>query len=215
MVVRHGESLANVAFREAEENGGRVDLGCRDADVALSERGREQSAAVGRWLREHPPEVVHCSPYLRTRQTWQIAREELTTTQRLVPVMIDDRIRDNEMGQLELHTFPMILERFPEEAHRFEKLGGLYYRAPGGESLLDVADRLRSFLRDVDRTKRSLVIAHDAIVLMLLYLTESLSEQEVFEAPAAPNGSVSRWGVAEGRPLRLITHNDVGHLPAT
>ena len=215
MVVRHGESLANVAFREAEHNGGWVDLGCRDADVALSRRGHEQSAGLGRWLREHPPEVVHCSPYLRARQTWQTAREELTTTQQLVPVMIDDRLRDNEMGQLELHTFPMILERFPEEAHRFEKLGGLYYRAPGGESLLDVADRLRSFLRDLDRAKRNLVVAHDAVVLMLLYLTESLSEQEVFETPAAPNASVSRWAMAAGRPLRLITHNDVGHLPGT
>ena len=212
MVARHGESLANVAFREAEHTGAWVDLGCRDADVALSERGHEQSAALGRWLRQHPPEVVHCSPYLRARQTWQAARAELTTTQQLVPVMVDDRLRDNEMGQLELHTFPMILQRFPEEARRFEKLGGLYYRAPGGESLLDVADRLRSFLRDVDRTKRSLVIAHDAIVLMMLYLTESLTEQEVFETPAAPNASVSRWATAAGEPLRLLVHNDVDHL---
>jgi phosphohistidine phosphatase len=45
--------------------------GRRDVDRPLTDRGHAQSAAAGRWLagRSTPPEVVLCSPSVRTRQT--------------------------------------------------------------------------------------------------------------------------------------------------
>lgn len=210
LVVRHGHSLANAAFRAAEQTGEAVDLGCRDADVALSPAGREQSAALGRWLRDQPPpEVVHCSPYLRARQTWQIAADELP-----VPPhpLVDERLRDQGMGQFELLTPAVIRSRYPDEARRRASTGEFSYRAPGGESLADVVVRVRSFLRDVDPTRRTLVIAHDAVVLALLHITESASEEDLRRVAPAANASVSRWAAPTGA-LRLVSYNDVHHLP--
>lgn len=43
-----------------------------DAERPLSDRGRGDAHAMGRWLAAHGlvPECVLCSPALRTRQTW-------------------------------------------------------------------------------------------------------------------------------------------------
>jgi phosphohistidine phosphatase len=52
-----------------------------DFERALKPRGRTDSAAAGKWLREHgyQPDAVICSAARRTRQTWQYVAEELTT----------------------------------------------------------------------------------------------------------------------------------------
>src|ERR1700733_15680269 len=70
VAVRHGQSLANLAFANAEAAGGDLTgLGGRDADVALSPAGRGQAAALGRWVRDQVPfRIVYCSPYARARQ---------------------------------------------------------------------------------------------------------------------------------------------------
>jgi phosphohistidine phosphatase len=52
-----------------------------DAERALTERGRRDSASAGQWLRAsgYEPEAVICSAARRTRQTWQQLSAELAT----------------------------------------------------------------------------------------------------------------------------------------
>jgi phosphohistidine phosphatase len=49
--------------------------GRRDADRPLTSRGRADAAAAGAWLVAHvgPPDLVVCSPSVRTRETWSAA----------------------------------------------------------------------------------------------------------------------------------------------
>ncbi|HET9630709.1 MAG TPA: histidine phosphatase family protein, partial [Novosphingobium sp.] len=50
-VVRHGQSAGNVARDLATEQGlPRIALEHRDVDVLLSDLGREQASALGRWF---------------------------------------------------------------------------------------------------------------------------------------------------------------------
>ncbi|KJS54533.1 hypothetical protein VM98_18395, partial [Streptomyces rubellomurinus subsp. indigoferus] len=50
IATRHGESTANVEFQLAEASGAlSVPISCRDADIPLSLRGRQQAQALGRW----------------------------------------------------------------------------------------------------------------------------------------------------------------------
>lgn len=211
VVVRHGQSVANVAFAEAEVSGGdAVDVGLRDADIVLSPLGRQQSSALGRAWRKHVvPEVVCCSPYVRARETWQVAATELTSA--APRAVVDERLRDREMGHFELLAPSTIRRRFPDEARRRTELGEFYYRPPGGESLADVALRLRSFLRDLDLTRRTLIVTHDAVVLMLRYITESLTEDEILRVAPVANASMTSWTVSKGV-LRLDAYNDISHL---
>src|SRR5678816_1448246 len=73
-IVRHGESAGNVA-RDAATAAGHhmIDIDIRDVDVPLSDLGREQARALGRWYRtldkSRQPEIVLTSPYLRARDT--------------------------------------------------------------------------------------------------------------------------------------------------
>jgi hypothetical protein len=66
-IVRHGQSAGNVA-RDAAEAAGLplIDITTRDMDTPLSELGREQAQALGRWFAEMSPDrrpsVVLCSP---------------------------------------------------------------------------------------------------------------------------------------------------------
>ncbi|MBR7829534.1 histidine phosphatase family protein [Actinospica sp. MGRD01-02] len=50
-----------------------------DHERPLAERGRRDAPAMGRWLRDsgYRPDRVLCSTALRTRQTWDLVRDEL------------------------------------------------------------------------------------------------------------------------------------------
>ncbi|WP_067457449.1 histidine phosphatase family protein [Actinomadura macra] len=224
-LTRHGESTGNVAngialAAGAEETG----VTERDADVPLSETGRAQAAALGRWLAALPederPTMVVTSPYLRALDTARIALAQTSyaAPQRpdgLTP-RIDERLRDREQGILEGLTPTGVRRRVPAEAERLRRLGKFYYRPPGGESWTDLALRLRSFYRDLEAAApggRVLVVAHDAIVVMTRYLVEELTEREVLDIERAPvgNTSLSRWH-DDGGGLRAVCYNDSSHL---
>jgi broad specificity phosphatase PhoE len=212
-VVRHGESIGNAAAAEAEAGEAEViDIAERDADVPLSDTGREQATALGRALAADPPGVAVVSPYLRARQTAETALAGLH-----VPVRVDERLRDRELGVLDLLTSHGVAARLPGEAQRRARLGKFYYRPPGGESWADVLLRLRSLLRDVRADHpdgRVVLFAHEALVLLVRYLVEGLDEAELMtiaRRTTIANCSISSWRRVDGL-LRPETFNDVAHL---
>ncbi|MET7301523.1 histidine phosphatase family protein [Embleya sp. NPDC005575] len=237
VVVRHGESMANAAFAAAEarigsspadgapeerDEVGEFDLAMagRDADIALTARGEDQAGAVGRRLavKGETPDVVLVSPYRRARSTMRIIAREAARVGLLLPrPRRDERLRDREMGVLELRTAAAIEQLYPEEAERRRRVGDLYYRPPGGESLADVALRLRTLLTDLRHEAPGahvLIVGHDATVLMLRYILEGLTETDVdrlVRTDPVGNASISRWRVRDGR-LRAIRYNDTRHL---
>ncbi|HWS32780.1 MAG TPA: histidine phosphatase family protein [Actinoplanes sp.] len=222
ILVRHGQSLANVAFPAADAEGLlEAAVSGRDADVPLTGLGEEQAAAVGRWLaalpEERRPEVVITSPYLRARETWRIAAEASKVP--LPEPGTDDRLVDRLLGDLEMLTRAAVLARFPDEAGRRAAAGEFEYAPPGGESFGDVAVRLGSFLDDLRAGypgQRVVVVAHDAVVLMMRAVIERLDRDGVLaverESGFVRNASISRF-VDSGAGLTLDRYNVVDHLP--
>lgn len=205
IAVRHAQSLANKLFSEDPFRG--KDLGSyRDADVPLTGLGRSQAVGLGMWLAERHLDLAYSSPYVRATESLKLALAEVQSSGRPT-VRIDERIRDREMGILELMHPSVIAAEFPREAARRKKLGEFYYRPPGGESLADVAARLRSFLRDFDQGRRTLVMCHDAVVLMLRFVTEDVSESDLARIPLVANASASIWRESKGGQLRLAKYD--------
>jgi 2,3-bisphosphoglycerate-dependent phosphoglycerate mutase len=216
-VVRHGQSTGNV-IAEAAETGGLevIDILERDADVPLSDLGREQAAAVGRWLADQPddevPEVAVVSPYLRAVQTAELA----LAGSDLQPV-VDERLRDRELGVLDLLTRRGVAARLPDEGRRRQRLGKFYYRPPGGESWADVVLRLRTLLWELRQDYpdgRILLFSHEAVVLLVRYLAEHHSEaalMAIAQSVRIMNGSISSWRRVAGE-LRPELFNSVEHL---
>ncbi|MEU9129083.1 histidine phosphatase family protein [Kitasatospora sp. NPDC048540] len=222
IATRHGESTANVEFRHADATGAlTVPITSRDADIPLSIRGQAQARALGRWWAELPPDdrprSVWCSPYLRTTETTRIALAQaggLGAVPVTTEVRQDERLRDRELGILEMLTKAAIDKEHPAEAARRRRMGELHYRPPGGESWLDVALRMRSLLADLAREEDGrpvLVVAHDCTVLMLRYILDRLTEQQLLALEPVRNCSASRWRAEHGR-LVPAGWNDTGHL---
>lgn len=223
VLVRHGESLGNVAAERAHtERLDQIEIDARDADVELSALGAEQARSLGRALgalaADARPDVVWSSSYVRARQTARLALQAAGLD---LPVRVDERLRDRELGVLDRLTWQGVLARHPEEAELRDRLGKFYHRPPGGESWADVALRLRSVLADLDRLaggRRVLVVCHDAVVMLIRYVCEQLSEDEVLEAESEPvrNVSITRLvrdrGDPDGAAWRLTAFNDVSHL---
>lgn len=200
ILVRHGQSEGNVAAEAAQRDElERIDVPARDPDVALSATGREQAAAVGRWLAALPederPEVVWTSPYRRARETAEVLLEvaDLQMDQR-----VDERLRDRDMGVTDKLTAAGIRAAYPEEAERRDWLGKFYYRPPGGESWADVVLRVRAVMTDLVNTekhRRVLVTGHDVVLLLFCYVAEGLDEQQVLARArdnALSNASICR-----------------------
>jgi broad specificity phosphatase PhoE len=219
-LVRHAESVGNLADRAAHDAGSHaLDLDDRDADVRLSERGRHQAQALGRWLAALPeperPTAVVCSPYRRAAETAAAAVDAAGLD---LPLRVDERLRERDLGMFDGLTGLGIRDRFPEEAQRRARIGKLYYRPPGGESWVDVALRVRSFLgwlRQEHSGDRVLVATHQAVIMNFRYVLEALPEDELLaidRGDPLPNCSVTCYQRGEDGSLQLRVAADTGPL---
>jgi len=219
VLVRHGESIGNVADRKARESGAdRLDLDVRDADVPLSDTGREQADAVGRFIAglgsERRPELVVTSPYRRAEETAAHALRECGGDP---DVVVDERVRERDLGLFDGMTSAGIKAEFAQEAQRRSRIGKFYYVPPSGESWCDVALRIRSLLADLRQGydgRRVWVFTHEAVIMSFRYVLEAFTEQELMETArttALPNCSVTSYRAQDGR-LRLVTFADAAHV---
>ena len=220
VVVRHGQSLGNLADAAAREGGsGRLELTTRDADTPLSDAGREQAQALGRAIARRAagerPALVLTSPYVRAADTAAIALSGLPDG---TPVVArDERLRERDLGAFDGLTGDGIRAAHPEEAERRAFTGKLYYRPPGGESWTDVALRVRQVVADLAHTEHEQVwvFTHQAVIMSFRLALEGLDEQTVLALDRdepLPNCSLTRYRRRDDGGLALVSFADVGHL---
>lgn len=213
VLVRHGESMGNRADAAARDAGAEVlDLTARDADVELSETGRDQAAALGRWLRERDdaarPTVAVSSPYRRAAETAALALDGLD-----LGLEHDERLRERDLGVFDGLTGLGIRSRYPEEAERREKLGKFYYQPPSGESWAAVAERVRSLLAHLRHGydgERVWLFSHQAVIMSFRYVLEGIEEADLLDLDRRmriPNASVTTYR-RDGRYLELDSFAD-------
>jgi broad specificity phosphatase PhoE len=217
VLVRHGESCGNVAREEAEASGAdRIALEWRDPDTPLSELGHAQAAAVGAALADcepgRRPGRLWVSPYRRARDT----AAPIAAACGLDPV-VDERLRDRELGVLDGVTSAGVRRLFADEAARRRWLGKLYYRPPGGESWADVALRIRAVLGEIDLSEPqpAVLVTHDAVILLVRYVLERLDEAQLMElagAGSVPNASITRLVRSDDGRWRATQFGTVEHL---
>jgi broad specificity phosphatase PhoE len=194
-----------VARDAADEAGAHeIDIDIRDVDVPLSELGRDQAQAAGRWFAVLPhderPELILSSPYIRAKQTAEIICREGALGGGSAHTLIDERLREREFGIFDRLTSAGIRHRFPEEAAHRRLLGKFYHRPPGGESWADVVLRLRSMLNTINLhycDRRVLIVCHQVVVLCFRYILEELDEAAILGIDR--QAEVLNCGIAEYR----------------
>jgi broad specificity phosphatase PhoE len=230
-LVRHGESVANVAEDQARVSGAdELGLSMRDADVTLSPVGRRQARALGHWVLTAPetwrPTVVFSSPYRRALQTAQPTLSALG-----LDALIDERLRERDLGVFDGITRAGMLARWPAEAERHARLGKFYYRPPGGESWADVILRIRGFLTYLLLAypqERVWVFSHRATIMAFRAALERLPEEELLLIDGAtplPNAALTQYerqndgyvlaAYADRRALRALARTEGSGLDRT
>jgi broad specificity phosphatase PhoE len=222
VLVRHGQSVGNVAATEAGERGAeRLDLDYRDADTPLSETGLEQARAVGahlgRQAQDTCPDLIVSSPYRRAAETARTAVGAWGCDHEIV---LDERLRERDLGVFDGLTSTGIKAQYASEAERRHRIGKFYYTPPSGESWCDVTLRVRSLLadlRDGYEGKRVWLFTHQAVIMSFRYVLEHLTEQELLEIDSTldlPNCSVTSYRWEQGG-LALVDFADTTAVEAS
>ena len=148
-LVRHGESIGNVARHEAEKCSALlIETPHREPDVQLSPLGIHHSKEVGKWFRaqSEKPTIIYTSPYTRAQETTQLLFETAGFHHNEIKVKLDERLREREFGVFDCLTKEGAMLKYPDLCELRARSGKFYFRPPGGESWADVVFRLRSFI---------------------------------------------------------------------
>lgn len=129
-LVRHGETDWN-----------RRGLYQGQSDIPLNENGLAQARRTAADLAARAGEgqafaALYCSPLLRARQTAEACAGRLG-----LAVRIDARLREVHQGDLQGTDYAEVVARFRERVREAPE-DGWKERAPGGESVEDVAQRM-------------------------------------------------------------------------
>lgn len=173
LLLRHGETEWNLA--------GRIQ---GSLDSSLTALGREQAAAQGRILARVLPDfgdaALFVSPLERARATAGIALPGAA------PV-IDPRLREIHCGSWEGLTPEERRQGWPAIAAACTSDLALYDRAPGGEGLDLLTERLTGFLNDLPGP--SIIVAHKVVLIVLRGILRRLKRQALHDLEA-PQGVV-------------------------
>jgi probable phosphoglycerate mutase len=177
-------------------------------------RGVTQAEVLGQWFatldQRQRPEFILTSPYERATATGCIVRASMGENTS-IPIIVDERLREKELGVLDRLTRRGIEELYPEQAQLRQRLGKFYYRPPGGESWCDVILRLRSALHTMSlhyARHRVLIVSHQVVVLCFRYLLEGLTEAELLSIDAAgevANCSVTHYACPDAPDKKTMT----------
>jgi broad specificity phosphatase PhoE len=154
-MLRHGET---------EWNRLKKIQGFRDSP--LTAKGQEHLHNWVPTLKKYHWNRIFASDLGRVKETVAILNQELN-----LPVEYDARLREQNWGEWEGYTIPSIHQQFAKELKKRVKQGWLF-SAPGGETRLEVKDRVLDALLDAHKKwqgQKILVVCHQGIIKTTLY----------------------------------------------
>ena len=206
ILIRHGESLSN---REGRVQG--------QADVKLSDTGRQQATAVASWCKSQSLHKksgeLWSSPLCRARETADVIGTAIGLS-----AQIEDKLVELNAGVFQGHLWDDLADRFPEDVAQWRS-GDVDFQIPGGESRRQLAERGSHALQSLScRPVDSMVIvAHGGVLTAALGLLvgrehpllANVVERPFTRLPALGNCSVSqlKWPGPE-----LLSFNQMDHL---
>lgn len=197
IAVRHGETAWNVDARIQGQ-----------LDIQLNDTGRWQARRVGFALADEPVTAVYSSDLGRAHETARFIADRAG-----VSVVPHPGLRERHFGLFEGKTFDEIHQSWPDHAHNWRKRIPDWQPPDGGESLLQLRERVDRTMRDLaarHRGEQIVVVAHGG-VLDTLYRIATGQEVNSPRTWQLPNGAINRllW-TPEG--FTLVGWSDTQHL---
>ena len=175
-VARHGQTQWNA---ENKVCGGKI-------DIPLSAIGEQQAQELAQEAVKHPIDVIISSTMIRAKQTAQAVADAMG-----LEVVTDARLVEQDYGIYdgEDRKDPGFLANKKHFAYRY----------PGGESMLQLAHRLYSFLDEIRLTyagKNVLLVCHGGVARSLrTYFVDMTNEEYFLYSPG--NASLEAYDLAD------------------
>jgi len=166
-LVRHGETDWNTERRYQGHT-----------DIPLNKQGRLQAQELAGQLTGQAFSAIYSSDLCRAMETAGILAGPLKGS-----VIADSRLREINMGDWEGRTHPDIVRDFPNAGTHLAYTDA-HSRARGGESLAEVADRVRAFADETAQRHAGqivLVVMHGLSLAALRCLAVGLHLAEALE----------------------------------
>ncbi|KOV93248.1 phosphoglycerate mutase [Streptomyces sp. NRRL WC-3723] len=193
LLARHGQTVWHAGNRYAGVS-----------DVALTDTGRAQAEALGRWAAGHPVDAVWTSPLSRAVDTAEPACRALGVAARR-----DPGLRECDFGVVEGRTLAEFAAEHPAAAEAY-RADPVAHPFPGAEDPRAAAARGTAALRRIAAAHpggRVLVVAHNTLLRLTLCSLLGIPLAEYRRAfPRLRNAAVSEIRV-DGDSTGLLSLN--------
>jgi len=168
------------------------------SEIALSERGRAEAAALADVLRDEPIASLHSSPRTRARQTISPLAERLSLEVRIAPAL--DEIN---FGRFAGQTFPVLDAENDWRRWNVERATA---RCPGGETMGEAVARAVAYLRALSPEESpALCVTHCDIIRGVVADRLGMDLGRIFELDCMPASCTTL--VFDGAETRLVALN--------
>ncbi|WP_030237235.1 MULTISPECIES: histidine phosphatase family protein [unclassified Streptomyces] len=194
LLARHGQTVWHAENRYAGVS-----------DIALTDTGRAQAEALGRWAAAHPVDAIWTSPLSRAAATAEPACRALGLTPQREP-----GLRECDFGVVEGRTLAEFETEDPEWAAAF-RADPVANAFPGAEDPTAAAARGVRALRDIAAAHpggRVLVVAHNTLLRLVLCTLLSIPAREYRRVlPRLRNAAISELRMNSDGSAALLSLN--------
>lgn len=165
-LIRHGQTDWNIEGRYQGQ-----------ADMPLNAAGLAQAQSLAEQLSNEHFDAIYSSDLQRAKQTGSALADKLG-----IPMQYDRRLREINQGEWEGQLVSEIIKHYGPE-FKIRRLNPEIARAPGGESVSEVALRLTAAIDDISRAHpqgKVLVISHGLALATVITRSRGLPLNQVY-----------------------------------
>jgi broad specificity phosphatase PhoE len=144
----------------------------------LNETGLTQARSVAMELSNIKLKAIYSSDLLRARQTAEAVAE-----QQGLPVLLDKRLREVNLGEWEGMLSDEVNARYPRELEERER-DPLHARPPQGETLIEVVERAHAAIMDISKKQANspiLIVSHGLTLATLICISNHTPLEKAYE----------------------------------
>lgn len=157
-------------------------------DSPLTENGIVNALCLRDRMNPIPLDIIYASPSGRTQQTANLIRGN-----RSIPILLDDNLKEINMGTWEGKTLSAIKVNNPAAFHAFWNAPNDYV-SNGGESFSEALERARGFLKQIEQTYPSgnvLIVTHSVVIKCLFTIFNHNGIENLWDPPFIEDTSLT------------------------
>jgi len=197
ILIRHGETYWN---KERRVQGG-------GSDIELNDVGVKQAHKLASFLENENIDAIISSPLKRA-----MATAEAMASYHQLPIEVDDRLKEIEVGELEGLALSDLSTTFSQFLMQWWQRGGLE-KLPEGESLVEMQERSWEVIDRLlaeHKNETVVVVSHYFVILAIIFKALDLPLKYLTKLKV-DTGGVSVLEFGDYGP-RLVTFNDISYL---